>query len=377
MKRSRKIMWIPLLAMLCACNKETESAPSAESEETHANEIHLSSEALEGAAIHIATVGRRALTGGVAVPAEVQFEASSTAHISPLVSGRMVRVTVRLGDHVTRGQLLGVVASSDVSAARASLDQANARLTAAESTLRRQQVLQTEGIGAQRQLIDAEAQVSQLRAEAGGLRRQLSVFGSGSSGQLSLVSPIDGVIVEVHGTLGETVTPDRPTFTVTDPTQVWVRGNVPELEIDRLQQGTAALVRLHAFPDAEFLGTITYVAPALDEQSRSLPIRVTLAAQDTRLRSGLFGSIELIGADAEERTLVVPVGSVTNLNGQDVVFTAGAEAGAFRPTSIVVGRRAGGFFEVRSGIAEGTRIATTGAFTLKSALLSAELEEDE
>jgi cobalt-zinc-cadmium efflux system membrane fusion protein len=69
---------------------------------------------------------------------------------------------------VRRGQLLGVVASSDVSTARARLDQARARLAAAESTLRRQQQLSTEGIGAQRSLIDAEAQVGELRAEVEG-----------------------------------------------------------------------------------------------------------------------------------------------------------------------------------------------------------------
>jgi len=343
--------------------------------DAHKNEVTLSAEGMERAGIKVGIAEKRALTGGVAIPAEVQFEPSSTAHVGPLVPGRITKVAVALGDRVRRGQLLGTVASSDVSSARAKLDQARARLSAAEATLRRQQQLSTEGIGAQRALIDAEAQVGELRAEVEGLRRQLSVFGSGSAGELALSAPIEGVVVAVNGTLGETATPDQSAFIITDPTKIWVRGNVPELELTRVQLGAAAIVRLHAFPDVAMPGTITYVAPALEERSRSLPIRVTLQAPDPRMRSGLFGGIELVGGAADERVVVVPADAVATLDGQTVVFVPADEANAFRPQPVALGRRSGGFFEVKSGIDAGAQLATSGAFTLKSALRSSELSE--
>lgn len=339
------------------------------------DEVELSAEALERAGIRVAQVERRGLTGGVAIPAEVQFEPSSTAHVGPLVPGRITKVAVALGDRVQRGALLGIVASSDVSTARARLGQARARLLAADATLRRQQQLSTEGIGAGRSLVEAEAQAGELRAEVEGLQRQLSVFGSGRTGELALTAPIDGVIVSVHATLGETATPEEPAFIVTDPTKVWVRGNVPELELSRVQTGAAAVVRLHAFPDLAMPGTITYIAPAVDERTRSLPVRVTLAAPDPRLRSGLFGSIELVGGAADERVLVIPVDAVATLDGQTVVFVPADEPNHFRPLPVALGRRAGGLFEVRSGLEEGARLCVSGAFTLKSALRSGELSE--
>lgn len=370
------LLLVPLV-LTTACKKGGGGDEHAESagKPEHEGEVHLSKEAMELAGIRVGAAERRALTGGVAVPAEVQFEPSSTAHVGPLVPGRITKVSVALGDRVRRGQLLGTVASTDVSTARARLDQARARLSAAESTLRRQQQLSTEGIGAQRSLIDAEAQVGELRAEVEGLRRQLSVFGSGNAGELALTAPIDGVVVAVHATLGETATPDQAAFIVTDPTKVWVRGNVPELELSRVQGGSAAIVRLHAFPDVAMPGTVTYVAPALDERSRSLPVRVSLASPDARLRSGLFGTIELLGGAADERVLVVPVDAVATLDGQTVVFMPEGEEGSFKPRSVALGRRAGGFFEVRAGLDEGTRLAVSGAFTLKSALRSGELSE--
>jgi cobalt-zinc-cadmium efflux system membrane fusion protein len=142
-----------------------------------------------------------------------------------------------------------------------------------------------------------------------------------------------------------------------------------------VQSGSAVVVRLHAFPELAMRGSITYIAPSLDEQTRSLPIRVSLETPDARLRSGLFGSIELVGGGVDERVLVVPVDAVATVEGQTVVFVPADEPNAFRPQPIALGRRAGGFFEVRSGIDEGAKLAVSGAFTLKSTLQSGELSE--
>lgn len=368
----RGIARLTLLLWLGGCGPSAHDvqAPDPDHDERAAatNEVALSSEAMTLAGIHVAPVERRALAGGVAIPAEVEFDPSSVAHVAPIVPGRITKVSVALGDRVRRGQLLGAVASADVSDARARLDQARARLAAAESALARQQQLASEGIGAQRALVEAEAEVAGLRAEVAGVRRQLSVFGTGRAGELSLTAPIDGVVVALHATLGETATPDAPVFTITDPTRVWMRGDVPELEIERVAIDAAVVVRLHAFPDLEMRGAITYVAPALDETTRSLPIRVTLDAPDVRLRSGLFGSIELVGGPADERPLVVPTGAVATLDGQSVVFVLAGTPNAFRATPVETGRRAGDFLEILRGLEEGTPIATRGAFTLKSAL---------
>lgn len=355
--------------------EEAEHGDEEDHEEGPPGVVRLDAEAVERAGIRTGKVERRSLGGGTAIPAEIEFEPSSLAHVGPLVPGRFVRVAVGLGDRVVPGQLLAVVASSDVSASRARLGQSRARLAAAEQALKRQQQLASEGIGAQRSLIEAEAQVGELRADVEGLRQQLSVFGSGSAGELRLVSPIAGVVVDLHATLGETAGADEAVFTITDPTKVWVRGNVPELEIERVKRDNAAIVRTHAYPDMVLAGTITYVAPSLDEKTRSLPIRVTLEAPDPRLRSGLFGSIELVGGSRDERVTVVPIDAVATVDGQQVVFVPAGEPGSFRAQPVQLGRRAGGFYEVRGGLDEGGEVAVSGAFTLKSVLKNGELSE--
>lgn len=377
---------IAVIAMVVACGSpaSTTEEPAehdgheeegGEHEEGHGKEAELSAEAIELAGIVVGTAERRALTGGVAIPAVVEFDPTGTAHVGPLLPGRFTSIKVGPGDRVRRNQLLGTIASSDASASRSHLQQARARLSAAETTLRRQQQLTNEGIGAQRALIEAEAAVAELSAEVDGLRRQLSMYGSGRGGEMRLISPIDGIVVNIHATLGETASPDREAFIVTDPSKFWVRGDVPELEIARVESGSAALVRIHAFPELALLGTITYVAPGLDPETRSLPIRVMLEAPDPRLRSNLFGSIELIGGGRDERVVAVPAEAVVSLDGRNAVFVPADEPNTFRPVFVLLGRRGGAFFEVKAGLREGSRIATRGAFTLKSVLQSGELSE--
>ena len=78
--------------------------------------VSLTAEAAERSGIRLGKVEERALAGGTSIAAEVQFDATSTAHVGPLVPGRITRVAVTMGERVKRGQVLGVVASSDVRA---------------------------------------------------------------------------------------------------------------------------------------------------------------------------------------------------------------------------------------------------------------------
>ncbi len=103
-------------------------------------------------------------------------------------------------------------------------------------------------------------------------------------------------------------------------------------------------------------GTIARVAPALGERTRLAPIRVTRRAPDGRLRSGLFGSIEIGGRLADERVLVVPADEMVTFDSQTVVCLPADEPNSFRPP-VAPGRRAGDCFEMRSGLGERARLA--------------------
>ena len=375
MNRSARDTLLVLALVLAGCGaaptSEEHGDEHADEEAEHAGEIHLSADAISASGIEVGTIERRALTGGAGLPAELSFDPLSTAHVAPLASGRFTRVEVALGDSVESGQLLATVLSGGASERGSELAQARARLRAAENALDRQRQLVEEGIGARRALIEAEAEVAGVRAEAAGLTRQLGVLGSGRGGELRLEAPIAGVVVQVHATPGESANPDEPAFTIADPTAISAYGQVPELAISRVREGLATLFRPHAFPELALPGTIQYVAPAIDTETRSLSVRVTLDELDPRLRSGMFGTLELLGD--ERRSLALPTNAVVTIDGASTVFVPGDAEGEFRPVPVRIGRRAGSFYELLEGLDEGAEVVIAGAFTLKSAMSTDEL----
>ncbi len=348
-----------------------------EGEEGHKDEatkeVTLTAEAMAVSEIRVGKAERRIISGGGAFPAEIAFDPTGTAHVSPIGGGRFARVDVKLGDKVEAGQLLAALVSSDVADLEGQLAQTRARLVGAEAELRRNTQLVKEGVGAERGLVEARAAVGTLRAEAAGIQKRLAVFGPQVGGQVELKAPIAGTIAEIHAVIGESAATDEPAFTITDPSKIFVEAFVPELDVGRVAVDAQVIVRTHAFPDLALSGRITSIAPSLDRATRSLSVRITLDAADARLRGHMFAMVELVGDGG--RPIVVPADGVATLEGQDVVFVPGHEALTFVPKPVRLGRRASGFVEILAGLQEGAAVVVHGGFVLKSALSTGSLSE--
>lgn len=384
MKTTSTFIWVMATAVLAGCGTGTdgeeaghgEEGEHEHGEEGHAEEVTLTEEALARSRVEVGRVERRVVFGGAWIPAEVRLDPSRTASVAPLVPGRVVSVEVHVGDRVTAGQPLAVIASAEVGQARASQAQARARVEAARLARDRADQLFREGIGSQRALVEAESALRQAQAEASGFAGAVRVYGGAraSGAEVVLSAPIDGVVVEQRATVGETTDPDRPPFVISDPSRVWIVGNVPELDVDRVHVGSPATLRLGAYPDASWPVVIEFVAPALDEQSRTLPVRATLENADGRLRAGFFGRLEIAGGDSQG-VLAVPVGALARVGGEDVVFVPADEPRTFRPVPVRLGQRDAAYVEIAEGLEDGAEVVVNGAFTLRSELQRGELSE--
>jgi cobalt-zinc-cadmium efflux system membrane fusion protein len=191
----------------------------------------------------------------------------------------------------------------------------------------------------------------------------------------TLTAPIDGVVVDLHATLGETATPDQAVFIVTDPTKVWVRGNVPELELARVRGTAPRSSACTPFPTSRCRARSPTSRPRSTNARARCPSgsrsrRPTRAAQRA-LRQHRAARRQ----PADERVLVVPVDAIATIDGTDGRLRGGDEPNSFEPQPVALGRRAGGLYRGALGPrARGPR-RVSGAFTLKSALESGELSE--
>jgi cobalt-zinc-cadmium efflux system membrane fusion protein len=124
----------------------------------------------------------------------------------------------------------------------------------------------------------------------------------------------------------------------------------------------------HGLHEAE--GEISYIAPVVDEETRTAAARVVLPNPDGLWRPGLFVTVR-IEVDRAEVPVAVPRTALQRIDGETVVFVEQEEG--FVPRRIEIGRQGEALLEVRSGLASGERYVSAGAFALKTELAREEL----
>ncbi len=386
MKISKKSVLLLASLVLSCGGKEAghdEHGDHEDSSEEHAEGGHaegvvkIDPAAVKRMGIEVATVEASAAVGGIAVPAEIQAESDRVAHISSVVSGQLASVTASVGDHVEPKQVLAKVRSIELGQARAQADRARANLQAAKADFARQEDLRKEGIGAQKKLVAARAELARAHAEVSAANRALEVYGRGGSGsEVAIRSPIAGQIVERHASLGEVVEPSQVLFQVTDIKSVWAVGRVYQQNAGQVEVGAAASLTLQAHPGRSWQGTLDYVAPTLDEQTRTLAVRMVLDNPEGVLRPGLFGEISIAKDSGQAKTAPFIRADALQKVGNDlVVFVPEPEIGSFHAVPVSVGQRSQGRVQVISGLKVGDKYVSAGAFVLKSERLRGELGE--
>lgn len=359
---------------------EGEHAEGEHAEGEHAEgerSVRVSPAAIERSGIETAVVEEKTLTGGIDLPAEVRAEPDRTAHISPLLSGQLASVEASVGERVEEGSVLATLRSVELGASRSALARAQANVEVARSNFERQKELQREGIGARRNYLEAQAELRRAEAELTAAQRALQVYGRGGSGStVPLRSPIAGQVVERHATVGEVVGPEDVLFQVTDIGRVWVVGRAYQQHAGAIVAGAPAVVTLQAYPGRSWEGVIDYVAPTLDEDTRTLPVRVVFDNPDGLLRPGMFGTLSISPAGtASEAVPVIQRAAVQTIEGQTVVFVPDEEEGEFHATPVALGNESGGRVHVLRGLSPGDRYVARGGFVLKSELMRGELGE--
>lgn len=341
--------------------KVQSNAESEHSDEAGEGEVSLSAEALAAAGIEIVSVTEQPAIVLLRVTGAVEANQQQTQQVTPLVSGRVERVNVVLGDNVRAGAVLAVVSSPEVAEMhgklheaetrlvlaeqnhnrvqraenRAGVIQAQARLDEAEATLRRTRRLIELGAGAGKDLISAEAgyktakadfdyqsnisinrEVQQVRAEVeiarvevSHLRNSLRALGAelGEDAQgkvthdtslVALRAPVSGTVTERHINAGAGVEAGKPILTVSNISTVWVIANVPEAQVNALRVGTPAEVRSASLGQNVIAGRVTYIDTTLNEETRTGRVRVEIENPGERLKVGMFVEVGFqTGAD--------------------------------------------------------------------------------
>jgi len=308
---------------------------------------------------------------------------SNHAVVSPPVNGIVdSRVLPRIGQRVTRGQVLATliqtptaaeaaqihIENSRLDAERRRLAQAEietrARLTVAANEADRAQRLFEKKAYSQRQLEIAQADRKAAEANLAAVQEQLAALETAPmTSNYDVVAPISGMISEVKKAAGEEVHAGEPMMEIVALDRVWVEAPVFEKDLGALRGNIEAVFTTATFSGKEFRGTLVNISPVIDPQTRAAKAVFEVNNASLELRVGMQANMRL-GAGEKQNVLLVPKESVLDNEGKKIVYVliTGEE---FERRDVVVGDEYGGRVAILSGVKPGERVVTQGAYQLK------------
>ncbi|MDM0009613.1 efflux RND transporter periplasmic adaptor subunit [Variovorax sp. J22G73] len=343
-------------------NEPREHKEHSEGEE----KIPFTDAQLKAADITIEGAGPARIRNALQLPGEIRFNEDRTAHVVPRVAGVVDSVSANLGQEVKRGQVLAVLSSPSLSEQRSALQSAQRRLALARTTYEREKKLWEEKISPQQDYLQAEQAMQEARIEVANANQKLLALGatpgSAALGRYELRAPFDGMVVEKHISLGESVKEDVNVFTISDLSSVWAEISVAANQLNLVRIGEPVTIRSSAFEQTAS-GKVSYVGSLIGAQTRTATARVTLTNPQRIWRPGLFVNVELVASETDA-PVTVSAEAIQTVEGKPTVFLR--VPGGFMPQHVQTGRSDGRRVEIVGGLAPGASHAANGSFVVKS-----------
>ncbi len=353
------------LAILAGCGGEKKADPAAEAPpaaqvETAQDASLVTVDKPEQFPL-FAAIARQA-TSKLVATGVVAPDISRTVPVISIATGRVVDIKARLGDTVTKGQVLMRVQSADISGAFSDYQKAVADEQLANTQLERAKILYDKGAISQNDLQTAENGENKARVDVDTSRAHLRVLGVGTdhpSGMVDIVAPISGVITDQQVTaaagvqgLAATANP----FTISDLSTVWILCDVYENDLANVHLGETADIKVSAYPDRTFSGKISNIGSVLDPNIRTVKVRIEVKNPGL-MKVGMFVTATFYG-QKEETHAVVPAAAILHLHDRDWVYVPAGDKKFKRVEVKSGGTLPDNMQEILSGVQVGQRVVT-------------------
>ena len=300
------------------------------------------------------------------ITASGKIEANNNANISTRMMGFVSKLSVKVGQRVSKGQSLIQINSSDLEAKLAQVNsgitQANAAYSNAKTDYERFKNLFSRQSASQKELDDMTTRYEMAKAgleSAQQMKREVQAQFAYSS----IVAPFSGVVINTFVKEGDMANPGMPLVSIESESGFDVIATVSEEKIAKVTEGMKAVVTVKTGMK-EFNGTVTEVSRSAKNTGGQYLVKIALNGDLNELRSGMFVNAEIINSDKKDESL--------NNGGQvliptEAIFTQGELIGVYTASEnntallrwIRVGKQRGNMTEVLSGLSTGEKIVLT------------------
>ena len=318
------------------------------------------------------------------------LEGLKQVNVGAQVSGQLQQLKVKLGDSVTKGQLLAVIdpviPQNDLRDAEAALDNVMAQKQAKQALLkqyslelRRQQTMRSQDATAQADLEQAEAALMQTQAELRSLDAQIRQAhikvdtAKANLGYTQISAPMDGVVIAIVTEEGQTVVSSQSAPTIlklADLDTMTVKAEISEADVIRVQPGQATRFTILGDPDTQYQGVMRAIEPAPESESSESSSSTTsstsssaiyynglfdVANPDHKLRVSMTAQVTIVLGESKQ-VLAIPLsvlGQRLAGNRYEVQVLVNDRP---EPRAITTGRKDSVHIEVLEGLTEGERL---------------------
>ncbi|MET3298994.1 efflux RND transporter periplasmic adaptor subunit [Bradyrhizobium diazoefficiens] len=342
--------------------------------------IVMDDERIKLAEIELRQAGPAPIARRLTVPGTIVPDAGRVAHVSVKLSGTVAELRKNIGDDVVKDEVLAILESREVADAKS--EYLAARLSnelQQELTARDKSIWEGRAIPEQ-QYIKSRNAAAQTEMRFGIARQKLMALGvtdseiaglpqapDGTLRSQNIRAPISGRVAERKVEPGIAVGRDNletELFVIVDLSRVWVELAVSSNDLPLVKEGQSVDVVLRGVPETG-AGTIVFVSPLLDKETRAARVVASLPNSDGRWRPGSFVTAA-IAVERRDVAVAVPFAAVQTVDGRKVVFVRTKQG--FEKREVGLGRRDGPVVEVVSGLAAGDTVATSNTFSLKAEL---------
>jgi membrane fusion protein, heavy metal efflux system len=306
------------------------------------------------------TATQRQVVPTLDVTGVVQPDIARAVPVISLAAGRVVEIKARLGDEVTKGQVLLRVRSNDVSYAYQTFLKAQNDERLAHVQDDRAHVLYDHGAIPKSAVEQADDAAQDAKVDLQTATEQLRLLGGDKNdftGTVDVVAPISGVITDQQVTIaaGAQGLGGPNPFSISDLSYVWVMCDVYENDLDAVKVGQFADIHLNAYPGRVLKGRIDNIFPILDPNIRTAKVRLEVPNPGRIMKVGMFATATFYGRQPRS-VASVPSSAILHLHDRTWVYIP-LGSGHFRRIEVQTGNMLPpNQQEVVSGLQPGTQV---------------------
>ncbi|OIR02870.1 cobalt-zinc-cadmium resistance protein CzcB [mine drainage metagenome] len=365
---------------LTACKPNKEAAPVAPAV-VDPNVVEISPQLQQQ--LKLAAVGKVDMREILRVSGSIQVDEQRVARLGASVTGRINDIDAVLGQHVKQGQVLATLNSTELAQNQLSYIKALQQISLQTKAVERARLLLESDVISAAELQRREAELAAAQAELYAARDQLLVLGMSeqaikqltNSGQMrsfsSVTARLNGTVISRKVNLGQVVQPAEELFIVADLSHVWAVAEVPEQQIELIQQGEDVKIEIPALGGKQMTGKLIYVGDVVNPETRTVTVRTDIENVSGNIKPDML--ISMLVQSKPQPYLAVPLQAIVRENDKDHVFVQIAP-NKYRLKEVVLGVEYDGMVAVNRGIDTGEIVVGEGAFHLNNERKRKELE---